>query len=63
MKQLNCKHYIKERMKTGVYTYKLINAEINLCKSCEMKLRKQIIEQDKVEKWFKKKVRKWKNKK
>jgi hypothetical protein len=50
IKQINCPHYIKESKKTSVYTYKLIGAEINLCNSCERKLRAEIIEQDKQEK-------------
>lgn len=49
-KQINCNHFIKESKKTSVYSYKLIGAELNLCKSCEKKLRKEIIQQDKDEK-------------
>jgi len=49
MKQLYCKH-IKEYKRVGGYTYKLINAELNLCDKCEEKLRKKIFEQDKIEK-------------
>lgn len=49
-KQINCNHYIKESKKTSVYSYDLVNAELNLCKNCEKKLRKEILEQDKCEK-------------
>jgi hypothetical protein len=55
IRQINCKHYLKESKKTSVYTYKLINAELNICKNCERKLRKQILEQDKIEKEIKQK--------
>jgi hypothetical protein len=44
-RQINCKHFLEESKKTSVYSYKLINAELNLCKSCEKKLRKEILEQ------------------
>lgn len=53
-RQINCKHYLKEAKKTSVYTYKLINAELNLCVACEKKLRKEILEQDKIEKGLEK---------
>ena len=49
-KQINCNHYKKESKKTGVYTYNLIGAELNLCVACEKKLRKAIFEQDAIEK-------------
>lgn len=49
-KQINCPHYSKQAREYNVYTYNLINAELNLCKQCETKLRKQILEQDKLEK-------------
>ncbi|CAK0756793.1 conserved hypothetical protein [Azospirillaceae bacterium] len=48
-KQINCKHYLEESKKTSVYSYDLIGAELNLCKACEKKLRKEILEQDKIE--------------
>jgi hypothetical protein len=44
-KQINCIH----DGKTHCYSYDLINAELNLCNKCEKKLRKEIIEQDKIE--------------
>ena len=50
LKQLYCKHWKKESKKTSIYIYKLIGAELNLCNACERKLRKQIFEQDKLEK-------------
>lgn len=49
MKQITCPHYIEQSKKTSVYTYNLINAELNLCKACESKLRKAIFKQDKIE--------------
>lgn len=48
-KQLYCIHFVKESKKTSVYTYNLINAELNLCNACERKLRKEISEQIKCE--------------
>lgn len=48
-RQINCKHYLKESKETSVCTYKLIGAELNLCKGCEKKLRRQILEQDRIE--------------
>lgn len=45
MKQINCNHYIKASKKTSVYTYKIVDAELNLCKACEKKLRKEVLEQ------------------
>ncbi len=53
-RQINCKHYLKERMKTSVYSYDLIGAELNLCMACEKKLRKEILEQNKFENDLKK---------
>jgi len=50
-RQIYCKHYEKEARRTGVYTYKIICAEINLCQACEKKLRKKILEQNKIEKF------------
>jgi len=55
-RQINCKHYETEARKTGVYTYSIIGADINLCRACERKLRKQIIEQKEIEDWAKEKV-------
>ena len=52
-RQVNCKHYEKQSKKTSVYTYKLPSFELNLCNGCEKRLRKQILEQDKIEKWSK----------
>jgi hypothetical protein len=49
MKQLYCKHYIKEAKKTSGYTYPLINAELNLCKNCEKKLFKKMKAQHDIE--------------
>ena len=48
-RQIYCGHWRKKVKKTSAYSYKLINSEINLCKGCEKKLRKQILEQDKIE--------------
>lgn len=48
-KQLDCKHFFKEAKKTSFYSYDLINADLNLCIACERKLRKQILNQDKIE--------------
>ena len=53
MRQINCKHYVKECLKTSVYSYDLVAAELNLCKACEKKLRTQMIEQDRIEKEMK----------
>jgi len=44
-KQIGCKHKDK-----WCYTYELEEENIDFCKKCEKKLRKQIIEQDKLEK-------------
>jgi len=44
-----------------VYDYKLIGSELNLCKECEKKLRKQILEQDKIEKEMDVTIKKWKH--
>lgn len=44
-KELFCNHYSTEAGKNAVYTYKLIDSEINLCDRCEKKLRKQILQQ------------------
>lgn len=52
-RQIYCKHYLEESKKTSVYTYSIVGAEINLCKNCEKKLRKEIMEQDKLEKSIK----------
>jgi hypothetical protein len=49
-RQINCKHYLNESMKTSVYTYKIIDAELNLCKACEKKLRHEVLEQIEAEK-------------
>ncbi len=49
-RQVNCKHYETEARKTSVYTYSLIGLDINCCKACERKLRKQILEQIEAEK-------------
>jgi hypothetical protein len=54
-KQLYCKHWKKEAKITSTYIYKLIGAELNLCKACESKLRKQIIEQAEFEESLNKK--------
>ena len=40
---------VKEAMKTSVYTYSIQCADINLCKVCERKLRKEVLEQARVE--------------
>ena len=50
-RQINCKHYLRESKKTAVYTYRIVGADINLCKMCERKLRKQIIDQKAIEDW------------
>jgi len=60
-RQIYCKHYETESRKTSVYTYSLIGLDINCCNKCEKKLRKQIIDQDKIEKESKEEVEKWKN--
>lgn len=52
-KQINCLHYLKASKKTSVYTYNIVGAEINLCNACEKKLRKGILEQDKIEREMK----------
>jgi len=49
-KNIYCKHYLKEARITETYTYKMISGEINLCRKCEAKLRKQILEQIELEK-------------
>ena len=48
-RQINCIHYLKSSLKNSVYTYKLINAELNLCIKCERKLREEILKQKKIE--------------
>lgn len=48
--QITCIHY--EDMiaaAKGGYSYKLVNAELNLCFKCEKKLREQIIKQKEIE--------------
>jgi hypothetical protein len=45
IRQINCLHYLKASRKAGGYTYKLNGAELNLCRACEKKLRKGILEQ------------------
>jgi len=50
MKNIYCNHWRKENEKTYTYIYELIGCDLNLCKKCEKKLRKQIIEQIEVEK-------------
>ena len=59
-KQLYCNHWKKDAKKTSVYGYKLIVSELNICKNCEKKLRKQILEQDKIEKEMDGTIKKWK---
>ena len=49
-RQINCIHYLKAVKNTSVYSYDLIGAELNLCKPCNSKLRKEILEQIKLEK-------------
>ena len=43
-KQIGCKHE-----KAWCYTYELKDEILDLCESCEKKLRKQIIKQNKIE--------------
>jgi len=54
LKQLSCPHWEKESLKRSVYTYKLIDSELNLCLKCERKLYKDILNQKEVEKESKK---------
>ena len=49
-RQVYCSHYEKQAKKTGVYTYKLLDFELNLCNRCEKKLRKTIFGQAELEK-------------
>lgn len=49
-KQLYCPHWMQAARKTSVYCYKIFGADINLCKKCEAKLRKEIKIQSELEK-------------
>lgn len=50
-KQIYCKHAAKKFKTEGGYTYKLINADLNLCQACELLLWLQMKKQKKVEDW------------
>jgi len=43
--QVDCPHYLKAVKKDGGYSYNLVGAELNLCRACERKLRKEIQKQ------------------
>lgn len=59
--EIYCSNFnIKSRQ--GVYTYNIPKIELNLCLKCERILRKQIINQDKLEAKIKSKSRKRKSK-
>ncbi len=53
-KQINCEHYdrIMKKMQDA-FSYSLIGAELNLCKKCESKLIKQMLEKE-MNGWLKK---------
>jgi hypothetical protein len=48
-KDFECQH-IKKKQDKSIFIYHLINRDLCLCERCEAKLRKQIFEQDKIEK-------------
>lgn len=48
-KDFECKH-IKKKQDKSIFIYHLINRDLCLCERCEAKLRKQVFEQDKIEK-------------
>ena len=50
-RQIYCGHCKEQAKKTAVYTYGIIDIDLNLCKKCERKLRKVLLEQVKIEKW------------
>lgn len=52
MRDKYCSHTKKN--KDSWYVYHLIDGDLILCKKCEKKLRKQIIEQDKLERSLRK---------
>jgi len=56
MKQINCKHYIKECTKNGVYTYEVQGQEFNLCEQCELEL---LADMKRQEVWENKGQRRW----
>lgn len=58
-RQISCNHFKEEVKKTSVYEYKLIGSELNLCNKCEKKLRKQVLEQDSIEKEMDIKMKEW----
>lgn len=52
LRDFTCQHIIEKKDKS-IYTYKLIGRELDICERCEATLRKQIFEQDKIEKEMK----------
>lgn len=49
-----CLHILKDKEKNkSIYIYKLIGKDLVICKDCEKRLRKQILEQNKLEKKLK----------
>ena len=52
LRDFTCEHILQKKDK-GIYTYKLIGRDLDICECCEAKLRKQIFEQDKIEKEMK----------
>lgn len=47
-KDFECQHVKKKRDKS-IFIYHLINRDLCICEKCEAKLRKQVFEQDKIE--------------
>jgi hypothetical protein len=47
-KDFTCKHIDKKQDKS-IFIYHLINRDLCLCERCEAKLRKEILEQNKLE--------------
>ena len=48
-RDFTCQH-INKKQEKSIYIYRLIGRDLCICEKCEAKLRKQIFEQDKVEK-------------
>lgn len=56
-REIHCNH-IKRGMST-TYIYDLIGSSLFLCNKCEKKLRKEIMEQDKIEEDMRKKFKRF----
>lgn len=47
-KDFECQH-VKKKQDKSIFIYHLINRDLCICEKCEAKLKKQVFEQDKIE--------------